>query len=403
MAEGAAVSFGHYLRDLRKRRGLSLLAVSRLSQTGPEAIDKGTLSRYEHGKQRLPLSTLIPLSRLYSVPAEVLLERLELDKELEAVGAPDTEQKSCAELDAHGKEALGERDAKWEAYACFRDALLRADDVAPEQASVIRMNLATASRALGKNRLALHELTALEESEQIGAPLSVIVLDRIANCYRCLGDDEAAERYLTTALAQASYYQDHRAQAFAYYSKAALVLDHAVSREGIELLQKAFRANRNARHQASAVRPNPTFEVNTLLRLSDTYLHLGFYEKGGRAALTAKRLAAAAEFGAGQAYAEITLGEIDEAGGSVDRALQRWEHAAQMAAVMHNKRLEFTARFFIFRDAVRRGAGALADVSRQKLNRLTPWIAAHVPLREEFEDLCASHRTRSRKTTRKAN
>ena len=55
MAVSCHVAFGHYLRTLRERRGLALEDVWTLSQTFPESLNKGYLSRCENGKQKLAL------------------------------------------------------------------------------------------------------------------------------------------------------------------------------------------------------------------------------------------------------------------------------------------------------------------------------------------------------------
>ncbi|MBT8470525.1 MAG: helix-turn-helix domain-containing protein, partial [Deltaproteobacteria bacterium] len=98
MAEPGNIAFGRYLRALRERRALSLLEVASLSQAFAETLNKGYLSRVENGRQRLAFAKLIPLGRIYKVAADVLLERLELDLELERVGAPDTEGLDLEEL-----------------------------------------------------------------------------------------------------------------------------------------------------------------------------------------------------------------------------------------------------------------------------------------------------------------
>ena len=78
MAESSAVAFGRYLRTLRERRGLSLDDVDSLSKAFPDSIGKANLSRCENGRQRLAFSKMIALSRIYEVPSEVLVERMEL-------------------------------------------------------------------------------------------------------------------------------------------------------------------------------------------------------------------------------------------------------------------------------------------------------------------------------------
>ena len=75
MAESSTKAFGRYLKTLRERRGLSLDDVTSLSQTFPEKINKGYLSRCENGHQKLAFAKVIALSRIYEVPADVLVEK----------------------------------------------------------------------------------------------------------------------------------------------------------------------------------------------------------------------------------------------------------------------------------------------------------------------------------------
>src|SRR5437773_2228612 len=81
VAESSAVAFGRYLRLLRERRGLSLADVCELSQRSSESFDKGALSRLERGQQTPSIFRLGPLCRIYDVSADVLLERMELDRQ----------------------------------------------------------------------------------------------------------------------------------------------------------------------------------------------------------------------------------------------------------------------------------------------------------------------------------
>jgi transcriptional regulator with XRE-family HTH domain len=114
MAESSAVAFGRYLRTLRERRGHSLDDVESLSRAVPERIGKGYLSRCENGRQRLAFSKMITVCRVYDVPSEVLIERMELDLELDRVGGPETEGLEFEELTKRGKKAAA-RGAMWEA------------------------------------------------------------------------------------------------------------------------------------------------------------------------------------------------------------------------------------------------------------------------------------------------
>ena len=87
-----------------------------------ERVGKGYLSRCENGRQRLAFSKMITLCRVYDVPSEVLIERMELDLELDRVGGPEAEGLEFEELTNSGKESAT-RGASWEAYGFFRDAI----------------------------------------------------------------------------------------------------------------------------------------------------------------------------------------------------------------------------------------------------------------------------------------
>ena len=153
MAETWSRAFGRYLRTLRKRQGLSLKEVCSLSRAFAETIDKGYLSRCENGHQSPSFSKIIPLSRIYNVPAGVLLDRLELDMELDRVGSPDTEGMTYAELTESAGTVL-DKGFNWHAYGLLRDAIPRAssDPLKPsfrdhdEQIANAHMNCATAGR-----------------------------------------------------------------------------------------------------------------------------------------------------------------------------------------------------------------------------------------------------------------
>ena len=61
------------LKEFRKRKGLSLMKVAKLSK-----ISKSTLSGYEHGHSVPPLHRLIILCRIYALDPFEILELLRL-------------------------------------------------------------------------------------------------------------------------------------------------------------------------------------------------------------------------------------------------------------------------------------------------------------------------------------
>ena len=146
------MALGRYLRELRERRGLSLARVCEMTSSSPESMDKGTLSRFERGQQCPSIFRLGPLSRIYEISADALLERMELDREVDRLGGPETGGKTYEQLHRAAGESVVQRNRKWEAYAYFRDALPLAPD---DKKIAARINLVTAIRSLEKNARAL--------------------------------------------------------------------------------------------------------------------------------------------------------------------------------------------------------------------------------------------------------
>lgn len=395
MSVAAAVASGSYLRLLRERCGLSQPEVSRLSGSAPRPLDKGTLSRIEHGQQGIALPTLITLGHIYQVPGEVLLERLELDAELERLGGVETTGRSQFELLRRGRRALLVENDKWQAYGYFRDASLArtSGEVDPplrdeeEQQAVIHQNLATVARSLGKNRFALHELQELEGRRALGSARHAVLLDRIANCHRCLGNFDGALRYGKAAIAEATFYRELRPLAFALFSLAEIALALGDLQQADQDFHRAFRAYRQAGDGTGAVSPNPAFEVSALLKLADLDQRRGRHDRSGRLALAAMSLSLRRQLPSGRAYAEIALAELDERHGHDERAAARWRRAGEIAMSLRNRRMAFSAEFYAFRHALRRGNRALARIALHKLERLAPWVPPHVPELGEFRDL----------------
>jgi len=392
--ETAAVAFGRYLKTLRERRGLTLPGAATLSSSCTKPLDKGTLSRLERGKQRPAVSTLIPICHIYMVSADALVERLELDTEVARAGAPETDGIEATDLLRLGRSALVQHGRKWDAYVYFREAVRR-DPGTEHERTAAAVNLATAIRSLGKNRLALHELRELERSGAGGDRLQAIVLDRMSNCHRCLGEYEESERYATAAIEAAQGAGEPRTLAFAQFSRASVAFDRGDAGRGIAELGRAFRTYRDAGEGDGPLGWAPAFEVDTLLRLSEAYLETGSIEKAGRAASEARRLAARHGLPSGLAYSELFLGSLDQRAGRADDAVRRWRWAAARAEELNNRRLLFSAEFYIYRSTLREGHHALARAARQRLDRLAPWVPAHLPLLAEFRALGAASVTGS--------
>ncbi len=388
------MALGRYLRELRERKGLSLARVSQLLQSSPEAIDKGTLSRLEHGQQTPSIFKLGPLSRIYEISADALLERMELDREVDRVLGPETAGKSYDELHRAGAASLVRGNRKWDAYAYFRDALPLARDDKKVGAWI---NLVTAIRSLGKYALALHELRELEATVELGAGQRALVHERMSACCRCLGDMKHAEKYAESATAQALELGDSRTLAYAHCARAGAAIDQEQWTIANDYLLKALAAYRDGAGQQSLLLPSPSFEAQALLMLAECSFNLRNLSRTRRLTLAAKRMSEEHDLPLGLAYSELLLGWIDEGAGRVERALERWRRASALAAQINYPRIAFTAEVEIFRQARLAGDVARARASRRRLERLVPWIPRSIPAYSRFKQLVDEDQPRSKR------
>ena len=370
------MAFGRYLRQLRERRGLSLGDVCDLSRSSPEPIDKGTISRLERGQQTPSIFRLGPFCRIYEISPDALIERMELDREVDRVGAPDTGGRTFDDLYHAGGDAVVRGNRNWEAYACFRDAL----PIAPKDKRIAAwINLITMIRTLGKNALALHELREIAASETLDPGQDALVHERLSNCCRCLGDMKQAEVYAETAIERATKLGDPRILAHALRTRASAAIDLEQWPAANDYLLRALASYRDGVGGVSQLVPSPAFEAQTFLSLAECALHDRNMSRARRLTLTAQRIGQDHELPQSLAYCELLLGWIDEAGGKVDRALARWRRATVLAGELNSPRIAFTAEVEILRQAMSAGDTARARASKRRLARLVPWVPRHIP------------------------
>lgn len=390
MAEECTQAFGRYLKTLRERRQLSLDNVRSLSQTFPDQINKGYLSRCENGHQRLSFSKVIPLSRIYEVPADVLVERMELDMELDRVGGPETEGKTFAELTKLARSSLTQ-GYLLNAYAFARDGIKRApiDDVSPvfrdidEQTVIGYMNCATMARALGRFRFALHEYVTVASTGKFGPKFYPVILERISSTSAALRDYSQAERYRELALMEAEASGDREYLGYIYGSCGQIALMQNQPQAALLCYQKAHNLYRQAGLEIECAR--------TMNNMSQCFFDLKRHRASRRAAEAASNLAARLQQNRVQALSQIILGELDELSGNSTRAVERWKHAAGIARKTRDKQLRFKAEFVLFRHALKSGDSAVARAIQRRLLKAAPWISADTPELSEFRALMGSN------------
>ena len=392
MAETWCKAFGRYLRTLRQRRGLSLQEVCSLSQAFAERLEKGYLSRCENGYQGPAFSKIIPLSRIYDVPADVLLERLELDMELDRVGSPPTDGMTFAELTRAARETFNQGFA-WHAYAFARDALVPAAEEpvgvlyrdATEQRACAVMHCATVALHLGRKRFALHELKLIENSGDVGPGFFPVLLERLSVTYRRLQQLDLARHYGDKAIREAEGSGAIRWLGYAYSNRAHLALTEHDLESAAALYQRAHRAFQAAGREHERSR--------TLNNLAQVYFDLGRMSAARRTLVVAGRVAESFGQHRARALGRILMGEIDALEQKCDLAAQRWKEASDIARRLNDKVLRFKAEYLLFKQAFEKGNQPVARSLGRRLKKLSNWIPQDTPELASFQQLQSGPRS----------
>jgi len=379
VAENWTQAFGRYLRTLRERRGLSLQDVASLSQPFAEQITKGYLSRCENGRVRLALSKATALSHIYKVSAEVLLERIDLDMELDRVGSPDTVGMSRVELRKAGKLAA-DRGYKWDSYAYLRETVLRSsvEEVGDEyrdrteQDACAVMSCATAAVGLGRVRFAHHEYQHVQTNELVGPRYLPLVLERLALTYGKLGKLDSARDFSDRAIAAAKEPEGHAYLGYAYSTRARQALAESDLDTAASLFQKCHSVFQEEHLVPECAR--------ALSNLAQVYFDLKRYGAARRAIqATEVVLKPAGAHHRHRALARILLGEIDVVEQRDDLAERRWKEAAKIARELNDKTLQFKAEYQLLRQAHRLGNLPVARSIQRRLSKLSNYVPEDTP------------------------
>ena len=384
MAESCDRAFGRYLRTLRERRRLTLDAVSSLSHTFPESISKGYLSRCENGHQKPAFSKVIALSRIYEVPADVLVERMELDLELDRVGGPDTEGLAYSDLIDAGRHALDDGQL-WDGYANLRDAAVLAPTAPvrdtfrdiPEQITVSQQNIGTAARALGRHRYALHEFLHAESTGALGPVFHALVLERLACCYRFLKNLSTAEDHAIRAVEEAESCGATVYLGAIYTTRARVALTRSEPQLAITFYQKAYEANRSLGSTIECAR--------ALNNLAQCYCDQKRYGAARKAAEASLSLTAPWPQHRIRALSLILLGELADKRRQFSAAERYWETASAIAKAVNDKELRFRAEFARYKHAVQSQKQPAARAIRRRLVKLASWLPKETDALEEFK------------------
>lgn len=387
MAVSCHVAFGHYLRTLRERRGLALEDVWSLSQTFPESLNKGYLSRCENGKQKLALPKVVAISRIYEVPPDVLVERLELDLELEKIGGPPTEKLNWAQLKEAGKNAT-KHGHFWAAYAFFRDATAKAASAELDskryssmQEQVVNgfMNCATIARSIGKHKYALHEFLFAEHSAGYSIDTSTLIAERLATVYSNLSDSRLAGHYARAALDRLEQSETRVFEPYVFSLQGILRNRAGEQLEAIPWFQKtydSFKCRKMTKESASS-----------LIGLASCYQESGNLRAATRTLEVLKDLCEKHSLIRFEALTLTLQGLIDQDENRSTCADQKLQKARDIAKDLNDRILRFLVEFYLFKHALGRDQHAAARAIRRRLDKLALSVPASIDQLTDYKTL----------------
>jgi len=247
----ASATVAEFLRERRKRLGLSLREVEERTRREGEVIPFSTLARVEKGRFDPGLRRLHALFRIYEIDfrvAEELLDLEELAGELPATKDPKT---------------LYEEGLRhWKAGDLRRGLahLLALRAAAPDgRASRAErqkrlLSLATVVGSLGRYRLSrqIVEELLLEPPEE---SVLVRVLVQAADCWNWLGSGEAALGFLSRAEAHVPE-GAHRERAWVFHERASTLASlgrHADSADALNVALAAYRTAKDTHGEGRAL------------------------------------------------------------------------------------------------------------------------------------------------------
>jgi len=376
MARDAVTAFGQYLRLLRLRRGLTLGEVETLSGQLRDRIDRGNLSRWEHGRQAIGISKLLPLSRIYHIPIDALLERLELDLECERVDTADRADLDLETLNRLRREASDRQDDLLRVYTLGRDALARcqAEEADPEELARATLACASAAKRKGYLRYALHEFEHVEATCPRPSEVHAWAVNRLASVHTRREDLPRAHRFAHMAVAEAEQL-GLPALAVATYTVLANASLLDAPETTVIWADRALAA-RDAIRQAPNARVfvhHESVRPTLLATCAESYL------KQRRAAAARRALTAGAalcdkhQLPRLAAQHELLFGDLSAQEGRPAGAERHWTRGLSLAQAVGDRTLALHAENRLFRRQLetRRRATARATVRRLRKLVLT--------------------------------
>ena len=365
----ATGSFGDYLRMLRERQGLTLDRVAYLSSALDEPLNKGYVSRCERGQRSLGIAKLIPISDIYKVPAQAIVERLALDRAVGRLDDLPEVKGSSGELLARGGQAIA-RASYWEAYAVLRTA----QGVGSSRCEARDENNLPATflcgwvaARLGRTTLALHELRHVLDCVGPNHALYPEACGRVASIMS-LDNSEMALQYAMNGARVAIRQGAPLGGAVSiHFVATALAREHP--EQALEVLRAedaAIRENRRPRDDHVAGR----LKTQALQVMSLCYKRLNRPMAAVRAAEASLKNATELDFTFARVRSQILLGELAYRRHDLRRADMLLGDTSEEAQHLQNSTLQFIADYYRFRIAQDRGRLREPSTVARALTRL---------------------------------
>ena len=387
MAEPCNIAFGRYIKTLRERRALSLDDLCARSQSFAEILMKGYMSRVENGHQKLAFPKMIPLSRILEVPAEVLVERMELDLELDKFGGPDTEPVSVVEMLEQGDDAV-RHGHRWTCYGFYRDASHRSrEEKRPakafgsieEQTAVALSRCAAAAGGLGRSRFSLFELEYVDGLGVLDGHHQAAHLRAWANTLLRLDRTEEARHKLAAAVALAESLDDKRISAAVFATKAQHATADGDWKTAIAYFTKA--------HDLFSKLGDTLDRARVLNSLGETYIRAGNLRAARRSAHAAQQALDGFPEGLQLAQSLALHGVIESKEGRYPAAMKHLRDASELARRLNDKFSRFRYDLELLKLADASENERTFRVVEKRLTKLAAWIPKDAPELREFRAL----------------
>ena len=380
MAQKGSWRFGQYLKQLREERRLTLDQVEERSLPLRPRISKAWLSRCENGFKEPSIDRLSVLSKIYQTSIGHLVDRREIEAELESIAPIDVSGSTFEELRQLGMEFV-ERGELKAGFAYFRAseerAVLESGDFRSANVAKARLNMAIALGRMAKYQLAKEEAESSLALMERDAPDRFRALLLVTICHQKQGNPMMASVILETLYPKLEH-MDLKDRADLVLFRGNVQFDWGEHREAIKSYRQAASLYKSAKNLAGQYR--------ALKNAANSYGKLGQYERAIREGLRALELSRRADDKQANARILQALGSLYYLAGSVKEAKKLLYESVELARRGDYHDTLFGSYFYLWRMEGQKGRPGAATLERAMRN-LLPKLDEKLEEAEAFRKL----------------